>query len=259
RHFERVTLVEREALSTAPDPRRCVPQSRHAHEILLRGEQTIVKLFPGLVSELVLRGAAHIEVGRDVRSHQFGHRKSPFRSSLRGIGVSRPLLELAMRERVCRSPGVRILDGTVVTRFAADWDCSRVTGVYVRRRDVMAPDEPLHADLVVDASGAGSRTPELIEALGYARPEESTVELNFGYACRGYECPLGPREWRALHVVPTPPESRAGHLSPVEGSRWLVTRFGWHGVHPPADHAGFLAYARSLPTPRPHAAIARAT
>ena len=34
-----------------------------------------------------------------------------------------------------------------------------------------------------------------------------------------------------------------------EGDRWLVTLAGYFGDHPPADEAGFLAFAKSLATP----------
>src|SRR5689334_21499731 len=35
---------------------------------------------------------------------------------------------------------------------------------------------------------------------------------------------------------------------PIEGDRWIVTLAGFHGDNAPADDAGFLAFARSLPT-----------
>lgn len=35
----------------------------------------------------------------------------------------------------------------------------------------------------------------------------------------------------------------------MEGDRWIVTLAGLHGDHPPKDDAGFLRFARSLPSP----------
>ena len=40
------------------------------------------------------------------------------------------------------------------------------------------------SDLVVDASGRGSRTPQWLRALGVPAPEESRVDIRLGYASR---------------------------------------------------------------------------
>jgi hypothetical protein len=41
-------------------------------------------------------------------------------------------------------------------------------------------------DLVVDATGRGSRTPIWLEALGYPRPDKEQVRIGLGYATRTY-------------------------------------------------------------------------
>ena len=46
--FERVTLIERDLPPETPDTRKGVPQGRHAHALLTRGEQILSRLFPGL-------------------------------------------------------------------------------------------------------------------------------------------------------------------------------------------------------------------
>ena len=51
--YERVTVVERDALPTKPDRRRGVPQGRHAHVLVPRGTQILDELFPGLLGDLV--------------------------------------------------------------------------------------------------------------------------------------------------------------------------------------------------------------
>ena len=58
----------------------------------------------------------------------------------------------------------------------------------LRRADGSA-EELLGADLVVDASGRGSRTPAWLEALGYPRPEREEVQIGLGYATRTYRLP----------------------------------------------------------------------
>lgn len=257
--FERVTLVERDHLPDGPEPRKGVPQSRHVHALLIRGERIIERLFPGIVQQLIEAGAVPVRSGSDVRFHHFGCWKLGFDSPLRNIALSRACLEFDVRRRLLELPNVRILDSTVVTRYAADWDCSRVTGVYIRgRHSITNLDEPLQADFVVDASGRGSQTPQRLEELGYERPQESLVKVNFGYASRIYERPRGARDWQSLYVLDRPPAPRGGLVYPIEGNRWLVTLFGWHGEHPATLEEGFLDFARKLPVPDVYSAIATA-
>jgi hypothetical protein len=55
-------------------------------------------------------------------------------------------------------------------------------GARVRRRVDGSAEEVLDADLVVDATGRGSRTPAWLEALGYPRPPNEQVRIGLGYA-----------------------------------------------------------------------------
>jgi hypothetical protein len=116
--------------------------------------------------------------------------------------------------------------------------------------------EVLGADLVVDATGRGSRTPLWLEALGYPRPEEEQVRIGLGYATRTYRLPpdaLG-GDLGILHAA-TPPHPRAGALLLLEGGRWMVTLAGILGDYPPTDPDGFLDFARSLRFPDIYQAI----
>src|ERR1700756_4807559 len=54
--FRTVTVVDRDALTDDPTPRRGVPQGRHPHLLLARGGQVIEELFPGILDELVADG-----------------------------------------------------------------------------------------------------------------------------------------------------------------------------------------------------------
>jgi hypothetical protein len=66
-HFERVSLIERDALPTRAEQRRGVPQGRHTHGSLASGRNVLEKLFPGISEALVKAGA----VTNDERLH--GH------------------------------------------------------------------------------------------------------------------------------------------------------------------------------------------
>jgi len=59
-------------------------------------------------------------------------------------------------------------------------------------------------------------------------------------------------------VTPDPPlHKRMGIILPMEDDRWNVTLAGWAGDHAPANEAGFLEYARSLPAPDVYDMITR--
>jgi 2-polyprenyl-6-methoxyphenol hydroxylase-like FAD-dependent oxidoreductase len=258
KHCERVTIIERDSLQEGMAPRKGVPHGRHVHVLLKRGQLAMEKLFPGLQDALVMRGATQLSNGRDTRYHHFGRWQSPFESDLSTISVSRPTLEHEIRRRVAQLKNVAIVSGASFTRYAVDWEYSRVTGVFARAPGAYTFEDLVRADLVVDASGRGSQTPRLLSQLGHAPPPLSEVRVNFGYASRIYERPPGVRDWQAMHVVDRAPRTRGGLIFPIEGNRWLVTLLGWHGDHPPATDAGFLEFARSLPAPDFHAALCSA-
>ena len=91
--FETVTVIERDERSELPEPRRGVPQGRHAHGLLLRGQDTICRLFPGVREELLAAGAMPVNMGRDVKWFHFGVWKCRYHSALDFISASRPLIE----------------------------------------------------------------------------------------------------------------------------------------------------------------------
>jgi flavin-dependent dehydrogenase len=75
-YFETVTVIERDERSERPEPRRGVPQGRHAHGLLLRGQDTITRLFSGIREELIAAGATPVNMGRDVKWFHFDVWKS---------------------------------------------------------------------------------------------------------------------------------------------------------------------------------------
>jgi 2-polyprenyl-6-methoxyphenol hydroxylase-like FAD-dependent oxidoreductase len=161
------------------------------------------------------------------------------------VSQSRALLEWSLRRRVVALPTTDLVVGDVQGLEAPTPD--RVTGVRVRRRDEAI--ETLDADLVVDASGRGSRMPHWLQELGCGAPPESEVKVDVGYATRFFERTDAPRDWTALLCHPRFPDTRCGVLLPIEDGRWMLTLVGWFGDHPPADEAAFLAWTKSLAVP----------
>ncbi len=246
-HFQTVTLVERDPRTAQPEYRRGVPQGRHAHVLLLRGQQTVFRLFPEAYRSLLDAGAVAVNMGRDFRWFHFGVWKCSYESALDGISASRSLIEWTVGEHLRRLPNVTAMDGWSVEGLM--YNDGRVTGVRVGERSNHDHQRMLSADLVVDASGRGSQVPLQLEAFGFQRAPETVVRIDVCYASRVYRMPTGVRSWKVQYVIAEPPAKRAGLIMPLEGDRWIVTLVGMHGDHPPTDADGFLAFAKSLPVP----------
>jgi 2-polyprenyl-6-methoxyphenol hydroxylase-like FAD-dependent oxidoreductase len=245
-HFERVTVIERDVLPTGTDQRRGVPHGRHLHALHPRGLQIIEELFPAIAATMVDAGAVSgdiLGVGRWLLS---GHRFRQATIGLNGLFFSRPFLEGHVRARVRELPGVHFLDGHAITALVTTADHATVTGVRV---DGPAGDEIL-ADLVVDTTGRGSRTPVWLKELGYAAPAEDRVEIDISYATRTFHLrpdALGDDVF-VVHGG-TPDNPRMGALSPLEDGRHMMTVGGILGDAPPTDLAGFTAYAEAMAFP----------
>ena len=254
--YGQVTVIDRDELPEASTHRRGVPHGRHIHGLLARGQQALEELFPGLTGELVAHGVPAGDMQADTRLFFSGHRLRQAPAGLVVLCASRPVLEGRVRARVRALPNVRLVDRCDVVGLATTPDRRRVTGARLLRRADGSAEEALGADLVVDATGRGARTPAWLEALGYPRPEREQVRVGLGYASRIYRLPpdaLGGD--LAVLQAATPRHPRTGALQVLEGDRWMVTLAGILGDHPPTDPVGFLDFARSLRFPDIYQAV----
>jgi 2-polyprenyl-6-methoxyphenol hydroxylase-like FAD-dependent oxidoreductase len=249
-HFDRVTIIERDAERIAASFRAGAPHARRPHLLMLRGQRILDRLFPGLVDDLRARGAVAMNVGRELNWFVFGSWRPSYDSQMVVTGCSRPLLELAIAQRLAANPKVHFIYHSQVTGLLTDTTGKQVTGVCWQDRDT-GRSEDLWADLVVDASGRESRTPDWFKALGYAAPSETIVNGLPGYATRIFSrLPNFPAGRKVLYVQPTPPDNKRGAvITAMEDGRWHVTLIGMGGDYPAQDEAGFMEFARSLPTP----------
>jgi hypothetical protein len=92
-----------------------------------------------------------------------------------------------VRQRVQAITNVEVLDGHSVVGLTSTPDRSRVTGVRILGE--AGPATVLDADLVVDATGRGSRMPAFLEELGYGRPQEDELTVRLAYASRRMHIP----------------------------------------------------------------------
>lgn len=249
-HFEHVTVVERDVLSEGAEVRHGVPQAAHAHGLLASGYRVMDEYFPGLMDELTGFGASPADVARDFLWFQYGCWKLRYDSGLRGIAVSRPCLEAAIRRRVKALPNVTFVEGAHGVRPMFNAAAGRVTGLIVRRQNCHA-QEQLAADLVIDATGRGSRSPRWLEEGGFSQPEMRVVKVNVGYATRIFERRSGEFFNTSGGLVSgTPPgNTRYAAVLAAEGNRWVVTLVGTGGDYPSTDEKEWMKFAASLPVP----------
>jgi 2-polyprenyl-6-methoxyphenol hydroxylase-like FAD-dependent oxidoreductase len=257
-YFEHVEVLERDALPFDASHRTGVPQGRHTHALLAGGQRALDDLFPGFEQDLAGAGAVRVETGLDLRFERPGF--NPPQRDL-GLGVramSRPLVESTVRERVKQFDNITIREHCRVQDLAASPDGGTVSAL--RFENSEGRSETLSADLIVDASGRGNLTFSLLEAIGRAPPEETSIGVDITYATAVFAVPDdAPTDWKAVATFDPPVEGGlAAVMFPLERERWIVTLVGRHGEKPPGDRDGFLAYAHRLRTPTIYDAIKRA-
>jgi len=249
-HFERVTILERDRFAEdGPVPRKGVPQARHVHALLKRGRVALERLFPGIGDELIAASAPTLDMANDIAWLNPAGWGVRFPSDLGFVSFSRDLLDWHVRRRLAADTGsVHFLKGYDVTGLVPGPDGTGVAGARVRQRDGSGAgngEKELHADLVVDATGRGSRAPEWLEALGYTRPEETVINAHLGDATRVYRRPpasaptgRGVRAGCAAgdHARRPSPPHRGGSLDAHPGRPGpglpAHRRGGLHGVRP---------------------------
>jgi len=230
-----VILLERDTPPAEAVARDGVPQGRQPHVLLHRGLLAIEELLPGIEDDLLALGGVRFNTGMMPWLGEYGW--MPQRDwAYEIISLSRPLLEQAVRERVCVLPRVELRSGVTATGLR-----QRTSGWEVLVRD----DSAVTADLVVDASGRSSRLPLWLAELGVRVPEPVVVEARVGYSSRTYR---GRVPLRTGIVVASTPDTQAGALAlAVEDDRWLVSAVGFGNRRPgrtPAEFDAFLAGLR---------------
>lgn len=253
--FTEVLVVDRDALTEAGAARDGLPQGRHAHVLLARGQQILEELFPGFADDTAAAGIPSADIGQQ-RWHVEGQRLAPASTGLRCVSASRPVLDSLVIARVRALPAVRFLERTAVLGVVADPDSGRVLGVRVSPAESGA-DDVIEADLVVDATGRNSRAPLWLAELGFQPPREDRRALDLACVTRQFRLPDKAIADDALMVsmAAAPGHPRGALCCRVEEGRWVLTLTGILGQRPPAELEGFREWARSLPAPDIYQAV----
>jgi len=250
-HFEKVTIVERDPLPDEAEFRNGTPQARHLHQLLAAGQQEMERLFPDLKADLEAVGAPTMEWGVD--NWLYG-KEGKLPSVPTGIVTntcSRVTLEFLIRRRLMERVNVTILDDHRIIKLLTNDDKSRITGVEASTQRGQVTTE-IDADLIVDATGRRSKTPDWFKEIGYDAPENTYIDDHIGYATCWYEPPADASTdftmiaCLANDAIPSDYPGRSGIINRVDGDRWCVIMTGKDRDYPPAEQDEFLAFAKTL-------------
>jgi 2-polyprenyl-6-methoxyphenol hydroxylase-like FAD-dependent oxidoreductase len=242
-----VVIVDRDDLSGANGARRGVPHGRHAHGLLARGQQILEELVPGFEQELVAAGVPNGDLAGDIRWYFKGKPFAPAKSGLHCVSATRPELEAHLRARVLAIPNITLWERWSVDRLELEQE--RIIGVWVIS-EVDGGQDLIEADLVVDTTGRGSRTPVWLEEFGYERPDEEKVKVNLQYTTRIFRLDHDPYGTDiSINPLATPANPRGAFFPKLSDGTSLLSLTGMNGDHPPTELDGFLEFAKTVGAP----------
>lgn len=238
-----VVIVERHALSEAV--RSVAAHGALPHVLLASGAGALERLSPGLTAALHDRGAlgkgtkglaCRWWVAGEVRSH-IPDLGTPM------VMCSRALLETELRRAVTALPNVTVLDEVIVRGLLVR--DGRVCGFEGEREGRPITVE---GDLLVDASGRGSRAVEWLRSAGIATPPTSEVKVDVTYVAVDVRRDPGDLGGALLAMSQNSRDfARIAVALPVEGDRWQIVLGGYFGDAAIPDRSGMLEFASTLP------------
>ena len=253
--FERVTILERErylpdATSRAPPARRGVPQSRSIHLLMAAGAAAFDELMPGWNEALVALGARPFDACADAALRLSAGWLPRVPSGITAYACSRALLENVLRQGLAGKTTVHVREGQKVVGLLARARGEEVTGVRTVKRHG-AGETTLLADLVVDASGAGSALPRWIAGLpnsAGSKLQKTVVESGTQYVSRWFRIePEDAPDWHCLSIAPTAGAAlRSAMILRAEQDRWGVVLLAPAGEPLPFDDRAFLDFIAGL-------------
>jgi 2-polyprenyl-6-methoxyphenol hydroxylase-like FAD-dependent oxidoreductase len=140
---------------------------------------------------------------------------------------------------------VTILEGHDVAGLTATADRSRVTGARVVDRS-HGTETAMLGDLVVDATGRGSRAPAFLDELGYGRPVEDELMVHLAYACQLVRVAPGAVDEYMIGNFPEPGRPTMFGFIGYENDTYMFGVGTMGGLQPPSQRAEMLEFADDL-------------
>lgn len=223
-----VTVVDRDTSSLPDSPRdawdawtrKSVAQFRQPHNFMPGLRLVLEADLPEIADALPRAGATKLDMFHPLPPFFSNSAPQPIDDKLWTYTARRPAGEWVFADAAERAARVRVRRGTHVVGFVTGpsprADTPHIAGV---RTD---EGEELHADIVIDAMGRGSRSPRWLAAIGARAPYEEEADCGFAYYSRYFEGSLPDRV--------TPLLTQLGTISvltlPGDHDTWSVTIFG---------------------------------
>ena len=265
RYFNKVTIIERDTLSAiqSGNDRSGVPQRFSAHILWPIGLQAVMKFFPKMEEALAAAGAYPAHYPDDAHTYLGAWKPKTHRPGQKSYVLSREMLDNVIRSLIQDDPHIQFLYNTDVHMLIGDFKEKKIQGVLISDRS-KNEDISLYADLVVDASGYHTVSPDWLDSLGYGKPEKEEVKIHAYLLSRFYRWPENLANWRYARIY-GPCKDVGVVASQIEddgeGKRWIVTLTteagGTFDLHDP--EAEFNRKIQQLPNPEIYELVKQGT
>ncbi|MCU5463106.1 MULTISPECIES: FAD-dependent oxidoreductase [Bacillus cereus group] len=244
--FKEVIIIEAGERWDGKASRKRVPQSSHPHVLLKGGEKAIEELFPAITNELIEAGSIVNNFTRDIKWHQFGLWKQQFIGKVHMIQQSRFLLEWHIQKRIDDISNVTTKYRTLVEGLLVDRKLNKVCGVKAKCLETSSQEE-IQADIVVDASGFGSKSIAWLREHNIEVQEEK-VRIDLFYATRMFKLKENEKfDCCNMLMSPSFPRNPYGVLiQTIEDHRYFVTFSGYANEEAPQTDEDFYNFAENL-------------
>ncbi len=225
-----VTVFERDPEPPPSDPtrafhdweRRSVAQFGLAHWLHARGTSILREQLPAVYGGLVDNGGYHFNLVKYLLSMMPDVEITPEDNRFDLVTARRSTIEWSMACAADAHPGVTVRRGEPIAGLTADISAGRpphITGLRLRS------GEEIGADLVVDATGRRSPTPDWLREVGADAPVEHTEDSGFAYYGRYFRSVDG-----SMPAIIGPLLAPYGSFSiltlPADNGTWAVTLYG---------------------------------
>ena len=251
-HYDRVTVLERDVYpddaNADPPPRQGAPQSRCLHLLTAAGCAAFDELAAGWREELVARGAIPFDMSADAMVRVSAGWLPRTRSGIMSYACSRTLIEAVLRDGLASKANVAIQQGRRVAGLLGRQSGRCVSGVQLAggQRD---GGSRIPADLVVDASGAGSALRRWLARLadrGRSEAETTVIASGMAYVSRWFHLEPGHApDWRSLSLA-ADSSGRAAMMLRAERDRWGIVLAALAGYSLPVSDAEFTDFVADL-------------
>ncbi|WP_242250606.1 FAD-dependent oxidoreductase [Bacillus cereus group sp. BfR-BA-01379] len=244
--FKEVIIIEAGERWDGKASRKRVPQSSHPHVLLKGGEKAIEELFPAITNELIEAGSIVNNFTRDIKWHQFGLWKQQFIGKVQMVQQSRFLLEWHIQKRLDDVSNVTTKYRTLVEGLLVDRKLNKVCGVKAKCLETSSQEE-IQADIVVDASGFGSKSIAWLRENNIEVQEEK-VRIDLFYATRMFKLKENEKlDCCNILMSPSFPDNPYGVLiQTIEDHRYFVTFSGYANEKAPQTDEEFYNFAVNL-------------